>query len=63
MQTLKELTNESYDAIHNIIYNHLIETKGECDHDEHGQLLVDIIDSLNTKVFFEDMYKKRLTRE
>ena len=53
MQTLKELTNESYDAIHNILYNHLIEAKGECDHDEHGQLLVDVIWEL----------KKRLTRK
>ena len=51
MQTLKELTNESFDAIHNIIYNHLIEAKGECDHDEHSQLLLaDIIDELNTKL-------------
>ena len=50
MQTLKELTNESFDTIHNIIYNHLIEAKGECDHDEHGQLLADIIDELNTKL-------------
>ena len=53
MQTLKELTNESFDAIHNILYNHLIETKGECDHDKHGELLVDVIWEL----------KKRLTRE
>ena len=54
MQTLRELTNESFDAIHNIVYNHLIETKGECDHDEHGQLLVDIIDYLHTKVLLEN---------
>jgi hypothetical protein len=54
MQTLKELTNESFDAIHNILYNHLIETKGECDHDEHGQLLVDVIDSLNVKVLLKN---------
>ena len=53
MQTLRELTNESFDAIHNILYNHLIETKGECDHDEHGQLLVDVIWEL----------KKSLTRK
>lgn len=43
MQTLKELTTDSFDAIHKIVTQHLIENYGECDHDKHGELMVDII--------------------
>jgi hypothetical protein len=40
---LKELTTSAFDAIHGIVVDHLIETYGECDHDKHGDLMVDII--------------------
>ena len=43
MQTLKELTSTSFDSIHEIVVNHLIENYGECDHDKHGEMLSEII--------------------
>jgi hypothetical protein len=49
MRTLKELTEESFDAIHSIAFNHLIETQGKCDHDKCGDLIVDIIWELKEK--------------
>ena len=50
MQTTKELTTSSFDAIHGIIVDHLIENFGHCDHDEHGQIMVDIIHELQQKI-------------
>ena len=47
--SLKELTTEAFDAIHEIVVNHLIETYGECDHDKHGDLMVDIVWELKKK--------------
>ena len=49
MQTLKELTSTSFDSIHEIVVNHLIENYGECDHDKHGEMLSEIISNLNKK--------------
>jgi hypothetical protein len=43
MQTTKELIKDSYEAIHKIVTQHLIENYGECDHDKHADLMVDII--------------------
>lgn len=43
---LKELTTEAFDAIHGIVAQHLLETTGECDHDKHGELMVDIANEL-----------------
>lgn len=47
---IKELTNESFDAIHGIVFNNLIEKYGECDHDKHGKLMVDIIYELKKRI-------------
>ena len=47
---LRELTNEAFDAIHGIVVDHLIETHGECDHDKHGTLMVDIIWELKNRM-------------
>jgi len=49
MQTLKELTSTSFDSIHEIVVNHLIENYGECDHNKHGEMLSEIISNLNKK--------------
>jgi hypothetical protein len=50
MMTLKELSTQSFDAIHGIVVDHLIETHGECDHDKHGDLMVDIIYELKKRL-------------
>jgi len=47
---LSELTTEAFDAIHEIVVDHLIETRGECDHDKHGELMFDIICELKNKM-------------
>lgn len=47
---LQELTNEAFDAIHGIVVDHLIEKYGECDHDKHGDLMVDIIWELKKRI-------------
>ena len=47
---LQELTNTSFDAIHGIVCDYLIETYGECDHDKHGELMVDIIWELKKRI-------------
>ena len=47
---LKELTNESFDAIHGIVVNNLIEKYGECNHDKHGELMVNIICELKKRI-------------
>ena len=48
--SVKELTAEAFDAIHGIVVDHLIETYGECDHDKHGNLMVDIIWELKNRM-------------
>ena len=48
--SLKELTNEAFDAINGIVVNNLIEKYGECDHDKHGDLMVDIIWELKKRI-------------
>ena len=35
----KELQDASFDAIHGIVHDYLIEKYGECDHDKHGEIL------------------------
>ena len=47
---IKELTNESFDSIHEIVVNNLIEKYGECNHDKHGNLMVDIICELKKRI-------------
>ena len=47
---LKELTNEAFDTIHGIAVDNLIEKYGECDHDKHGELIVDIICELKKRI-------------
>ena len=42
---MNKLTNETFDLMHNLIYDFLMETKGECDHDEHGQILTSFIEA------------------
>jgi hypothetical protein len=46
MQTIKELSTDSFDAIHGIIVQHLIENYGECDHDKHGELMTEVVEVL-----------------
>tara|TARA_X000001036_G_scaffold342655_1_gene322197 strand:- start:25 stop:198 length:174 start_codon:yes stop_codon:yes gene_type:complete len=45
-----ELTISSFDAIHGIVCDHLIEKYGECDHDKHGELMYDLIVKLKTSL-------------
>tara|TARA_R100001463_G_scaffold96650_1_gene151112 strand:+ start:250 stop:402 length:153 start_codon:yes stop_codon:yes gene_type:complete len=48
METIsKELQDASFDAIHGIVVDYLIEKYGECDHDKHGEILYAIIKELN----------------
>ena len=47
---MKELTTQSFDAIHGIVVDHLIETYGECDHDKHGELMVEIVWQLKKRM-------------
>jgi hypothetical protein len=46
MTNLEKLTIDSFDLLHNYVCQHLMETKGECDHDEHGEILENIINKL-----------------
>ena len=47
---IKELTTQSFDAIHGIVADHLFETYGECDHDKHGDLMVEIVWELKKRM-------------
>jgi hypothetical protein len=49
---LQELTTSAFDAIHGIVVDHLIETYGECDHDKHGDLMVDIVWELKKRMTY-----------
>jgi len=47
MDKYKELHTASFDAIHGIVYDHLMEKYGECGHDKHGEIIDDIIEALH----------------
>jgi len=45
---MNKLANKTFDLMHNLVYDFLMETKGECDHDEHGQILTSFVKTYKT---------------
>ena len=47
---MRTLEKDAFDLIHNLVYEHLIETDGNCDHDKHSEIMQDVIDGLSKEI-------------